>query len=292
MSIILNDNKIVECSQNRITEYMPSKSGFNGNRVFLSDGAVIKVFEKSDYKYYENEILVLKSLRDSGKVAKIIETGVIDDKKYIKVERIEAEALYGVWHLLNRKDRENIIRQIAGILREINAIPIGGMNFKAYIESEFNERYGRLIVSKELKDKIYNFFVRNIGKIEEDEDVYLIYLDGHFDNFMYNKDDGKVYVIDFEDVKVGALDYQLDMMNRMSKYPQLFASEDDEKNIRQEDYQDLLSMLKRYYPKMFENKNLKKRLQLYSLVYDMQIIIKHSLHESEIADRLKEDLEE
>lgn len=288
--IELKEEKVLEHIADKIIEYTPSKSGFNGNRVFLSDTTVIKIFKESEYAYYDNEMLVYEYLKNDGCVAKIIETGMINTSKYIKMERINATALYNVWHLLDKEKREELIQQIAKILNIINSIPAKKIEFKKYIVNEFNKYYNQLNVSENLKDRIYKFYNSNIDKIQENEDVYLTYFDAHFDNFMYNEKENKIYAIDFEDIRIGALDYQLDIINRMCKYPYLFANEEDEKNVKIEDYKDILNILKKNYPKMFENEYLEKRLQLYSLIYDIYIIVKYKLNEEELLYRIEDDL--
>jgi hypothetical protein len=281
LTYIKNKNNITE-------EFLPSKSGFNGNRVFLSENFVIKLFEEKDNEEYENELIIYQNIKKDY-VAKLIDTNKFDCYKYLLISRLKAKSLYSIWHTLDYRARENVVKQIAEILKAINFINVRNpISFKKFLKEEYYNWYSRLQVSIELKEKINNSFEQNIKYINDNELVYIVFFDNHFDNFLY--DGEKVYAIDFEDIKIGSLDYQLDIWNRMSKYPKLFANEEDEKNINAKDYSNLTQLIRKYYPEMFAISNLEERLRLYSLTYDVKILVKYSLNENQLMDRLNEDM--
>lgn len=90
-------NKIAQI--NNIKQKLnPSKSGFNGNRVFLSDDYVIKIFENKDIEYYDNELLIYKNI-DMPYISKLINFGVVDDTNYILLLKIKARPLYSMYIL-------------------------------------------------------------------------------------------------------------------------------------------------------------------------------------------------
>ncbi len=280
--------KQIAKKNNLLETFYSAKSGFNGNRVFLSDNHVIKIFDESDYSFYKNEVLVYKNL-ERDYISKLIDTGIISNTNYILITKIDAIPLYSIWDTLSDSIKENIIYQISNILKDINKLPIeSNINFKEYLITNFYNWYNKLNISEDLSKEILSFFKLNIDKFEDNQQNYIIYYDNHFDNFLYS--DGKVYVIDFEDLRVGNLDYQLDIWNRMSKYPRLFSNEEDEKKIMDINYHTLTKSIKKYYQEMFNFENLEDRLKIYSLIYDIRIIVKYGLNEEQLRYRLNEEL--
>ncbi|OGO85897.1 MAG: hypothetical protein A2Y24_07170 [Clostridiales bacterium GWE2_32_10] len=107
MEIILKIVAINSIKEN----FKPSKSGFNGNRVFLSDNYVIKIFDNKDIVKYNNELLIYQNIHKNY-IAKLINNGNIEGVNYLLLSRIKANTLYSIWDNLNEKVRNDIMKQI------------------------------------------------------------------------------------------------------------------------------------------------------------------------------------
>jgi hypothetical protein len=59
----------------------------------------------------------------------------------------------------------------------------------------------------------------------------------------------------------------------MVDYPEKYMAEKHRKNARAQDYANLLEWFKEYYPELFSFKNLKERLNLYSLEHDLKTLL-------------------
>ncbi len=93
----------------------------------------------------------------------------------------------------------------------------------------------------------------------------LVYNDAHFDDFIY--DNGELSLIDFDRVRVCPIDYEMLIFKTMCDNPSKFASEEDEENVKDEDYLDIYKQFKMYYPEMFKHKNIETRIAVYQFNY-------------------------
>ena len=112
----------------------------------------------------------------------------------------------------------------------------------------------------------------------------LVHNDAHFDNFIY--DNGKIKLIDFDRVLYCSIDYEFLIIKSMVDRPEKFASEEDEENAKKEDYEKFLSILKKYYPEMFNFKFLDDRVFIYQFIYNLGNAYKYGKTEV-----IKEELE-
>ena len=99
------------------------------------------------------------------------------------------------------------------------------------------------------------------------EDLALVYNDAHFDNFILSED--KLYLIDFDRVLFGSIDYELLILKSMLDNPCKFASEVDEPNVKIEDYKNIYEIIKETYADMFEFEFLDDRIFIYQFIYNL-----------------------
>jgi hypothetical protein len=59
----------------------------------------------------------------------------------------------------------------------------------------------------------------------------------------------------------------------MVEHPTKYMSEEFEKFAKKEDYIHLLGRFHEFYPELFEFKNIDKRLDLYSIEYDLHTLL-------------------
>lgn len=275
--------------KNKIKEnFVPSVSTFNGDRVFLSNNYVIKLFDEKSSQYYKNELFAYENMSKEH-VAEMIEVGEYRSVNYILMKRIKGKSLYSIWDYLEETEKEKIVSQISNILKGINSLKVDKqINFKEFLRNEYKTWFEKLKVNENLKGEIDKSFNKNIQYIDENEKNFWCYFDNHFDNYIY--DEKRIKIIDFEDLRKGPIDYQLDVWNRMSKYPTLFANEIESKHIKSGNFKNITKLLSKYYPEIYSNKHINQRLQLYSLLYDIRIIVKYNLKDHVLIKRLNEDM--
>mgnify|MGYP005792164481 CR=1 FL=1 len=269
------------CKKHNINESfnITIKNNQTSNRLFVSKSFFIKMYFGKKEFYYYNEIFIYTNLKKDF-LPRLIAAGEFSGIKYIIIERIYAQPLFSIWHKLNDITRENIIMQMASILKEINMLNFDKkIDFIEQIELEYNNYIDKVIISNDLKNQIVLLHDKIIELLKVDKNRYLTYTDCHFNNFLY--DGRKLYIIDFEVLTYSTLDFQLDSINRMVKNPKIEAGEKYSSNIFLSDYKNILKWLKKYYIDMFNFPHIEERLKFYSIVYNLRIMYKYNYTEEQ-----------
>ena len=98
------------------------------------------------------------------------------------------------------------------------------------------------------------------------------YWDAHFDNILVQGTE-IVGILDFERTELASVDFILDILKRMTKYPKKYMSAASEKYAKKEDYRYLLDWFQEFYPELFDFQNLDTRLDLYAIKHDLDTLI-------------------
>lgn len=256
-------------SFDRITK---AASGFTNLVYFVDEKYVIKMSkDKMIKKKLDKETLIYKNVRISC-MPEFVASGTFNGYKFLIISKLCGKSLYSVWHTLSANERLNCVRQIANILKSFNS-----QNY-VFLNDEDKHLNWIDYLSKQLKSKVValegmgidatpvdNFIFKRLPKLFAENKFGLVYNDAHFDNFIYyNK---KVYLIDFDRVTVSPIDYEMLIFKTMCDNPSKFASEEDEHNIKDEDYSNIYEQFKVEYPKMFEIENVEERIAVYQFDY-------------------------
>ncbi len=277
-------NKIIEkiFYKNKIGEINSVEKidiGFTNEIYSINNKFILKICKsKSNEKNFRKEVLYYRLFRGKIPVPKLI---FYDTSKkvlnhfYIVYHKIDGDNLYSQWHLLNNQERKSIIKQICSILKFISKKDRhSNKNWyrKRYSSTKkfLNIVKNKKIISKEFINKIESFIEKNKDVLHEQK-LGLVYWDVHFDNFLI-KNKRIIGIIDFEDIEVMSIDYTLDSVRRMVNYPKVYVSQNFERFIKKKDYSQLLTWFKIFYPKLFNFRDLNKRLDLYSVEYDLRLL--------------------
>jgi hypothetical protein len=266
--------------------------GFNNHVFLINDLFVVKICRDSHREAdFKKEIYFYKFFKNKLPVPKVIKSDTskrVIDRYYFIYRKIEGSNLYSQWHLLRDYQRKTVIKQICDILKKINKV---GRNKKI---DWHNQRYTSLrnllikvkdkkILSLKFTEQI-NLFIEQYHNILYEQRTGLVYWDLHFDNII-TKNSKIVGFLDFEGVEVRSIDNVLDSINRMKDYPQIYASKEYEKSINKKDYAHLLQWFSEFYPKLFDFKDIDKRLALYSIEYDLSLLLDFP-HSKDLKKRL------
>lgn len=247
-----------------------STSGFT-NQVYFVDDYVIKfTCEEKTKKQLEKEISIYQNIKLQN-IPKYISSGTIEDYKYLIITKLHGKTLYSIWHTLNRQNQKNIVKQIANILKSFNKINGDFLNkeynYTNWLDFVKNNLTNKVSDLKELgfnTIKLETFINNDCEKLFTNNKLGLIYNDAHFDNFLF---DGKqVYLIDFDRVIFGAIDYEMMIFKTMCDIPDKFASEEDYLNCKIEDYNFIYQEFKNSYPELF-NRVTERRIKIYQFNY-------------------------
>ncbi len=255
--------------------------GFSNDVYSVDDKYILKVCKSTEDEInLGKEVYLCKLFKDIVPAPKVIAFDTSKkflDRHFIIYQKIAGENLYTQWHLYDDTQRKNIIKQICGMLKEINSISYVDFAQKFNIdvnvgwEDNINNRINdwldkiaeKQILSLDVMYKIRQYLNKNKDVLKEQE-MALTYWDVHFDNFLVH--DAKIVgMLDFERTEIASIDYALDIIRRTVSFPKKYASEESEKYIVDDDYKNLMEWYKDYYPELFDFKNLDKRLDIYSI---------------------------
>jgi len=288
------DQKIVkdifkEHNLEKVESILKIEIGFTNKVYLINDKFILKICEdESNEQNFEIEVFFYNFFKNKIPVPEI---SVFDKSKniygkfFMIYPKIEGDNLYTKWHLLNNKQRKNIIKQFCDILKLINNSSYE--EFKQKFKKKFIDNWRGKILNqiqnslKQIEQKkllspefiqVIKEFVDDNHQFLNEQKLALVYWDAHFDNLLI-QDTRIVGILDFERTEISSVDFVLDIIKRMVEYPKKYVSEKFEKFVKKEDYAYLLNWFQEFYPELFDFKNLEKRLDLYSIEHDLGTLI-------------------
>ena len=269
------ENKIKQILQKENLQYKnieKSKSGFT-NAVFLVDKKyVVKIIkDQTNPQKLQKEIEFYKNIKLDC-IPKFVASGQYEGTIYLIVEFVQGQPIYKIWHKIDEIERENIIKKICEILKKFHSQK-GDFLPEKYVCKNWLPKWKQTFdYNIELLKKrgfdthnLQHFANTKLEKIMNNQKTCLVYNDAHFDNFLY---DGKdVKIIDFDRVVYFSKDYELLIISLMAEQPWKFANEEDEQNVDEKHYKNVMSYFKQYYANMFDFEHLEQRLFIYQFFY-------------------------
>ncbi len=277
------------------------------NDIFEVNGKyIVKICKKAkNQKNFEKEIFLYRFFSNKIQVPKIIyfdKSKKIINKYYYICNKIEGDNLYSKWHILKEYERKSIIKKLCDILKIINSYWVDEYKNKYWINKDID--WDKIILFdikkylKQVKNRniLEDWVIRQIKKyisenknVLKDKKIWIVYWDVHFDNILV-KDSKIVWILDFEWMELMSIDYVLDLVFRMEKYPHIYVSkEENEKLIDKEHYKNLIKYYKEFYPELFYFKEIEKRVALYSIRYDLRLLLDYP-HVISLRKRLLDNL--
>ena len=263
--------------------------GFTNKVYSINNKFILKVCaDENNEENFKKEVYFYDFLKNKILVPEIKvfdKSKDIYERYFMIYLKIEGDNLYSKWHLLNNDERRNILKQLCSILKIINKSPYKKFAKKFKINSSMNW-HDKIInkIQNSLKDieknkllssefiHVIKKFVKNNHNVLKEQKMALVYWDAHFDNILI-QDTKIVGMLDFEKTEISSIDFVLDIIKRMVEYPKKYMSEKSEKFAKKEDYAQLLDWFCEFYSGLFNFKNLDKRLDLYSIEYNLENLI-------------------
>jgi aminoglycoside phosphotransferase (APT) family kinase protein len=267
-------------------------TGFTHEVHRINNDLILKLFNTEDRRYFMTESALLASSLSFAKpklIANEMKDEVID-RDYIIMTYVPGESLGSVWHLATEQQREVLIKEVCSSLQIITSIPPSEIGLETThswaqyigrrIDSSCKELLDQAIVGQETVHQVEAFFQHNIHALEG-SDLYSVYWDVHFDNFIVNDSFELQAIIDLENVELTALDYPLFVIQKQTEEPEKYLREEDEKFANKEDYANLRAYYRKYYPQMFAFNEGDVRLKIYQLL-DVLHLLKDWSHVKEL----------
>lgn len=254
-------------------------SGFTNLVYFIDDNYVIKMSNQKEIKEkLDKETSIYQNVKLEF-IPQYIANGTIEGYQYLIITKLQGTSLYSIWHKLSDDERKNCVHQIAKILKEFNSQDTSFLSAEYkdydwvnYMQSQLKEKSSVLFTLGYNIENIEKFVNSTLPQLFETNKFGLVYNDAHFDNFIYNN--GKLSLIDFDRTRVCPIDYEMLIFKCMCEDPLKFASEEDEPNVKLEDYTQIYNQFQIEYPELFNIDNIDSRIAIYQFNYRM----KHALN--------------
>ena len=268
-------NKIIEQNKNLFNDNFKIGKinvGFTNTIYSINDKYIIKICSKIDNEEKFKKEIDFYNVNKGNKLIPRMYYASTDKTEipyyYEILEKIEGVTVYDIWHTLNERQREEIIKQLCDAMQQFHSNKGNVDNWiesnKSLFASYFNKAKEMNLLTDdeiELLDKASLKF----DELFKTDEYVLVHNDLHFDNVFYN--DGEIKLIDFERSMYAPREYELGILYRMVRFPWKFASEENEKYTKINDYENIMYYIENYYPELIHIDNLYKKLAAYDMIY-------------------------
>lgn len=259
------------------------------NASYLVDGHyVLRMnLRPEEHGKLAREQRVLAMLRDLAPVPETIAydgSGMIIPHEYVIQTYVPGESLLARWGKADAEERAGYLRQLAGYLRRMHGIRLGGFG------DPTNPRHGEswaalharraahaLQVAREAGNAQPALLDRAAKALSRDCTALvggypsLTHGDLHFGN-IHVREGAITGILDFERAWAAAPDWDLDQLLRFVHYPHLFANAGLEEAVHPSQFARVIPALRTAYPELFAVPGLIARLRVYALEYDLRAL--------------------
>lgn len=206
---------------------------------------------------------------------------------YEILEKVEGVTVYDIWHTLTEEQREDIIRQLCDAMKQFHS---NKGNINNWIDSNTSLFMSYFNKAKELnllttgEIDLLNKASSKFNELFKSDEYVLVHNDLHFDNIFYNN--GNIKLIDFERSMYAPKEYELGILYRMVRFPEKFASEENEKYTNKKDYENIMTYIEKYYPELIHIDNLYKKLAAYDMIYYLRPYVNNPKYVEDKEDTL------
>ncbi len=191
---------------------------------------------------------------------------------YEILEKVEGKTLFYHWYCMREEERERLICQLVKVIKDIHKHRKKGYDWAGMVQSRIEKKFfetENLFDSSE-KQKIMGT-LNLCDKILVDNYFSIIHNDLHFDNIFLDQN-GRVRLIDFNDVTIAPFDYDFRFLYMMVDVPWKWANSEMESFQKKEDYKNLFLYVKKFYRELNDLKYLEERMKLYSILNDFDLL--------------------
>ena len=262
--------------------------GFTNTIYSINDSYIVKIctnYENEDN--FKKEISFYNKNKNNPSIPKLYYSNIVKNDipfLYEIIEKVKGVSLYSVWHTLSEQKREDIIKELCQIMKQIHSNKSTSYDWCKFMKEQFELSYKKVkqLHLFDIKEQVLiEEATKNFDKYLLSNDFVLIHNDLHFDNIIY--DNGIIKLIDFERSMYAPRDYELDILYRMIRKPWKFASEETEQYTNLNQYTNIMKYIEKYYEDIINIPNLDKRLAIYDIVYFMNQLIEYP-HLTELKD--------
>jgi len=258
------------------------------NMVFLSGNNIVRI-NRNGKNRLQREALLCQSLPNLPWTPSIVADGTVDDSEYLIVEQKPGSPLARWWPDMRESQRDDAIEQLAACMRAIHftEIPEGLKPLDSPpqmlgnpsnpilpilqgLQRLRNNRHVGSSVVDELETKVLTL----APSIDDYTDTRAVHGDLTFENVLW---DGSTItaVLDFEWARGAPRDLDLDVICRFIQWPHLHVDPVVAAHTKPSDYEGVLRCMARSYPELFSHRNLRQRLALYGIAFELRATLQN-----------------
>ncbi len=254
-------------------------AGFYNNVFDVDNKYIIKLCDKSTEDKFDVEAEFYEKNKESKHIPKLYKydkSKEIVNSVYEIIEKIEGKSLYYFWYKMSESEREETIKEIANILKDIhkNVVEDKSLDWCSTIKRKNMKLYeaNKDKFSDEQKSIIEESF-SVYDKYLENTELAFIHNDVHFDNII--KNDRGLFLIDFNEARVAAIDFEFRLLYMCREVPWKWANLEMDPFQKAEDYNNIVTYLKKYYTKLNDIKYFDERMYIYRILNDLYLLDKY-----------------
>ena len=288
----------------RVREWAGNKLGSTvdygfgyGTWVFIGNETVIKVDpEVGRSGRFSHELAVTAMDLPGVATPHVIETGTLEGRAWVIMNRLDGSIAYNVWPGLDAKAREKLVAQLATALSHLQKFrPDASMlnaateNWSRHVRESFNRtlRSVDAIVPGRILTQSQGAFALWAEALEDRPRV-LCHGDLWFGNILVNHQGELSGIIDFDRTALAPSDYELDMLLRFWNYPWNFVPEQLEETYNEPLDIFLLKPILELCKGDLSDEVLSARLSALELVYRLNLVSRFGWNDenAEMFDRV------
>lgn len=267
-----------------IVERAPSLA----NEVWVLGDQVLRINPMPGSHRLRTEAALAAALPAKVGYPRVLETGVSRMGEWILSERVHGEPLSRVWGDLDETQRRRATHDLGERLQLIHATPPPPAADDARPESPHVIEADRLAdllaqarllpnVDPAVVDGATRMIARCAPLVADSSQWVLVHGDLHFENVLWS--DGRITaVLDFEFARRAPCDLDLATLLRFCARPTLHVADDYAAVTHAVDYRHVPGWLWEVYPELFAAPNLRERLALYLLAFDLSQLVRQPPH--------------
>jgi serine/threonine protein kinase len=253
-------------------------SGGQVNAVFLVDGKqILRIGAREDAgPRLEREAILLQNLAGQLPVAKVLAFGQEQGFFYQVQQFMPGQKLYAIWKNFSAEEQETIAAQLAAALKILHSTQFPNFGegrqdsqryatWIDYLTDKFQQTVAEI---HDLNIRMVPGFIEMaVNYFEEHKHVLqagvptLVHSDMTLVNIL--ADNGKVSaILDFEFALQAPADYELLAIEAFCLYPNDWAEAGNEVFCTA-DFANLIPLIRKHYPELFEIRHLRERLNVY-----------------------------
>ncbi len=258
------------------------------NEVWLAGKHIVRVNRHPVPRLWREATLSTLLLPAGVGCPAIVAYGGIVGADWMITERLPGQVLSRCWPAMSLTDRRSAVRQLSDRLRLLHGYrlnePLPEIASPHLLASSagpgsVDRIMSGLEVAQDLDHvdpvlivRAKNLVRESLAALDPVPATTLIHGDIHFENVLW---DGEhiTGLLDFEWARAAAPDLELDVFLRFCAFPFLHVAADYETVTLAEDYSDIPTWLAEDYPELFEHEQLRDRLRVYSLGYDVRELL-------------------